>query len=454
MDLRGKDVLVAGAGISGVGAAELLVELGAQVILFDENRKLSEEKIRERFERPLPDVKIVLGELPEECKKSLVLAILSPAVPLDSPFVQDLKAHGIKISGEIELASRYMKGTLAAVTGTNGKTTTVALAGEILKAWYEHVFVVGNIGDSFARHALETTEDSQIVAEISSFQLETVETFHPHISVIMNVTPDHLNRHHSMECYINTKERIFMNQTADDFTILNYDDPVTREMSSKTKAKVIWFSSTQELSDGYYFKDHAILYAQDGKTQHICYDHDLNILGLHNMENAMAAVAIARCLSVPMDTIFTALTQFKAVEHRIEYVTEKKGVVYYNDSKGTNTDAAIKAVQAMTRPTILIGGGYDKQSPYDDWIESFDGKVRLLVLLGQTADKIEACARKHGFQNIIRVESLKEAVEVCAAQAQPGDAVLLSPACASWGMFQNFEERGRLFKQYVNELED
>ena len=454
MELKNKTVLVAGTGISGIGATKLLLAVGAHVVLYDSNAELTKEEILGRFDTPVPQISVITGELSPEAMEGLDLAVLSPGVPVDAPFVKEMAERRIPIWGEIELAYHYGKGVVAAITGTNGKTTTTALTGEIMKAWCSQVFVVGNIGNSYTQRALETTENSVTVAEISSFQLETIRDFKPHVAAVLNITPDHLNRHHTMDCYIQTKKRIFENQDADDFTVLNYDDEITRAMAEDTKGQVIFFSGRHVLEEGYYFKDGEILYAHEGRHRHICYDSDLNILGLHNMENVMAAVAIATCLGVPENVIFKALTRFKAVEHRIEYVAEKKGVYYYNDSKGTNPDAAIKAVEAMVRPTLLIGGGYDKQSEYDEWIRSFGGKVRLLVLLGQTAEKIENCARAHGFTSIIRVESLKEAVDVCASHACPGDAVLLSPACASWGMFKNYEERGRLFKQYVQQLED
>ena len=454
MDFNHKTVLVAGTGISGIGATKLLLGVGASVILYDSNDALNEDEILGRFDRHLQNVSVIVGLLSDTVIDTLNLAVISPGVPVDAEFVRRMRSHGVKIWGEIELAWQFAKGTLAAITGTNGKTTTTALTGQIMQAWCEHVFVVGNIGNSYTERALETTDDSVTVAEISSFQLETIESFHPHVSAVLNITPDHLNRHHTMDCYIQTKMRIFENQTQDDFVVLNYDDEITRAMAADTTAQVIYFSGRHVLEEGYYFKDGEIVYAHGKKTEHVCCDKDLNILGLHNMENVMAAVAMTRCLGVPMDVIFKVLTQFKAVEHRIEYVAEKKGVAWYNDSKGTNPDAAIKAVEAMNRPTLLIGGGYDKQSEYDGWIKSFDGKVRYLVLLGQTADKIAACAKKYGFNNILRVETLKEAVKVCAQYAHDGDAVLLSPACASWGMFSNYEERGRLFKEYVHQLAD
>ena len=454
MDLNKKCVLVIGTGISGIGAATLLIQVGASVVLYDGNDKLTTEGILSRFDAALDvsGIKVRLGEMTPDVLEGVDLAVISPGVPVDAPFVENIRKNNIPIWGEIELAYNYSKGVLAAITGTNGKTTTTALTGEILAAWYNKAFVVGNIGYSYTQRALETTDDCAIIAEVSSFQLETIHAFRPHVSAVLNITPDHLNRHHTMECYIDTKKRIFENQTEEDFVVLNYDDEVTRAMAKDTKAQVIFFSSHQELEEGYFFKNGEIILAWGGHKEHICYDTDLNILGLHNMENVMAAVAITRSLGIPMDVIFKVLTQFNAVEHRIEYVTEKNGVRYYNDSKGTNPDAAIKAVEAMNRPTILIGGGYDKESQYDEWIESFGTKVKLLVLIGQTADKIESCARAHGFEAIIKAESLKEAVDVCYAHAAAGDAVLLSPACASWGMFKNFEERGQMFKDYVHAL--
>lgn len=454
MDLNHKNVLVAGTGISGMGATKLLRKAGAAVILYDSNDALTEKEILGRFDGGTAGVRVLLGELDSEIIRTLDLAVLSPGVPIDADFVVKLREQGVKIWGEIELAWQFEKGTLAAITGTNGKTTTTALTGQIMRAWCDRVFVVGNIGNSYTERVLETSRDSVTVAEISSFQLETVESFHPHVSAVLNITPDHLNRHHTMDCYIETKKRIFENQTAGDCVVLNYDDPVTRSMAGDAKAQVIFFSGRHILDEGYYFKDGEIVFAHSGQTEHVCFEKDLNILGLHNMENVMAAVAMTRSLGVPMDVIFRVLTQFRAVEHRIEYVAEKKGVRYYNDSKGTNPDAAIKAVEAMNRPTLLIGGGYDKQSEYDAWIESFGDKVRYLVLLGQTAEKIADCAKAHGFHQIIKVETLEAAVKVCADHARAGDAVLLSPACASWGMFKNYEQRGRLFKEYVHQLPD
>ena len=255
-----------------------------------------------------------------------------------------------------------------------------------------------------------------------------------------------------MECYIKTKEKIAENQTRDDVCVLNYDDEVTRSFGENCPASVLYFSRRHTLKKGVYLKDETFLYA-DGKTETpVCKTTELKVLGGHNYENVMAAIAMAVSMAVPMEVIRRTLREFTAVEHRIEFVAEKNGVDYYNDSKGTNPDAAIKGIQAMNRKTVLIGGGYDKGSEYDEWIESFDGKVTYLVLLGATKEKIADCARKHGFANIIFAETLEEAVNICAEKAKPGEAVLLSPACASWGMFDNYEQRGRIFKELVRKL--
>ncbi len=454
MDLGNKTVLVAGTGISGIGAVQLLVKTDVELILYDGNTELTVEGIQAKLPETEKNIEIIIGELTDEVIQTLDIAVLSPGIPTDVPFVNKMRDAGVLIWGELELADQFAKGCVVALTGTNGKTTTTTLVGEILKNHFDDVFVVGNIGTAYAGVALDTCEHSYIVAETSSFQLETIDEFHPRVSAILNLTPDHLNRHHTMEGYVEAKKNIMKNQTAEDFVVLNYDDPLTRAIGEDAVPQVIWFSSTQILENGYYFHDRKIYYAQDGKTETICSASGLKILGLHNMENIMAAVAMARCIHVPMDKIRETITSFMGVEHRIEYVTDKKGVSYYNDSKGTNPDAAIKAIQAMVRPTVLIGGGYDKDSTYDEWIDAFDGKVRYLVLMGETANKIAECARRHDFHDIIMVESLEEAVKVSAAKAQDGDAVLLSPACASWDMFKSYEVRGRMFKEFVHQLAD
>ena len=446
-----KKIIVIGSGVSGVGAVKLLEAAGAVPTLYDSNEKLTEAEVRKR----LPEgskCKVVLGEFPENLKKETELVVLSPGVPVDLPLVEELRTNGAAIWGEVELAYHFGKGKIAAITGTNGKTTTTTLVGEIFKSYYPEVFVVGNIGTAYTQEALKMTDNSVIAAEISSFQLETIENFHPKVSAILNITPDHLNRHHTMQCYIETKEKIAENQTRDDTCVLNYDDEETRRFGGSCKASVLYFSREHILDQGVYMDGTAIVYADESVRTKICDVSELKLLGTHNYENVMAAVAIAAAMGVPFPYIRETVIHFTAVEHRIEFVAEKKGVAYYNDSKGTNTDASIKAVQAMNRPTIVIGGGYDKHVTFDDWIACFGDKVKWLVLLGQTANQIAETAKKHGFTHIVFTESLEEAVQVCAGKAESGDAVLLSPACASWGMFDNYEQRGRMFKDYVRAL--
>lgn len=321
-----------------------------------------------------------------------------------------------------------------------------------MKAYYDQVFVVGNIGIPYTEEALKTTAESVTVAEISSFQLETITDFRPDVSAVLNITPDHLDRHKTMECYIKVKEGIASNQTEQDSCILNYDDPVLREFGKTLKPRAVYFSSTQLLEEGYCMDGDLIICNHGGERTEIVNIHHLQLLGRHNYENVMAAVAISAEMGVPLEVIQKAVCEFKAVEHRIEFVAEKAGVKYYNDSKGTNPDAAIQAIKAMPGPTILIAGGYDKNSEYDSWIKSFEGKVRYMVLLGQTREKIAECAARHGFDNVMYAEDMEEAVRVCASYANMGDYVLLSPACASWGMFKDYEQRGEIFKECVRKL--
>ena len=617
MNLQGKKVLVFGSGKSGIGAAELLGQVGAEPVIYDGNADLDKEAVVHKVKH-CKDIRVYAGELPQEVRKALDLVVLSPGVPTDIPIVKSFYEQGLPVWGEVELAYRTGKGRVLAITGTNGKTTTTALLGKIMGDAEESVFVVGNIGTPYTSKALEMQDNTTTVAEISSFQLETIEEFAPKVSAILNITEDHLNRHHTMEEYIRVKELIVKNQTADDFCILNYEDPVLREFGRNITPKVVYFSSVRRLEEGIYLdgdqiilktseeeiplvrtgelkllgqhnfenvmaasamayyagvpvesirksiceftavehrieyvtEKNGVVYYNDSKGTNpdaaikgiqamnrpinITEDHlnrhhtmeeyirvkelivknqtaddfcilnyedpvlrefgrnitpkvvyfssvrrleegiyldgdqiilktseeeiplvrtgELKLLGQHNFENVMAASAMAYYAGVPVESIRKSICEFTAVEHRIEYVTEKNGVVYYNDSKGTNPDAAIKGIQAMNRPTLLIGGGYDKGSGYDEWLNAFDGKVRYLVLIGQTRDKIKAAAERLGVCPCILCENLEEAVKVCAEKANPGDAVLLSPACASWGQFDNYEQRGDMFKEYVRNL--
>lgn len=446
---------VVGAGVSGIAATELLKKKDIPFVLYDGKANLDVDTLREKHEH-LKDARIVCGQLTDELIEETEVCVISPGVPIDSELVTRFKDKGVAISGEIELAYSLGKGRICAITGTNGKTTTTSLVGEIMARAFSDTKVVGNIGIPYTSVAADTTDDSVIVAEISSFQLETADTFHPHVSAILNITPDHLDRHHTMDCYIEMKESITKNQTTDDYCILNYDDEVLRKFGETIadKCNVVFFSGTTKLDSGVYYADGSIWQAACGDAKKVIDITDLQILGRHNYENASAAIAMCTSFGVPMEEIVEGLKAFKAVAHRIEYVCEKRGVKFYNDSKGTNPDAAIKAVEAMIAPTYLIGGGYDKNSTYDEWIDSFGDKVKKLVLIGATAKAIEACARSKGFDDVVIVDTLQDAIDACYAEAKEGDAILLSPACASWDMFKSYEERGDIFCDYARGLKE
>ncbi len=454
-DLKGKKVLVIGSGLSGVGSVNLLNKVGALPVVLEENTKVTEDDIRNKLhEEDREGTRIIVGTISDEDLSDIALTVPSPAVPLDAPTVMRIKDKNIPIWSEIELAYNFAKGKMIAITGTNGKTTTTTLVGEIMKAHFGKAYVVGNIGVSYAESALEMDESCVTVGEISSFQLEAVDNFHANVSAILNITPDHLNRHHTMECYAQMKENITHNQTKEDTCVLNYDNEYTRDFGARCPAKVVFFSSKEKLEDGFYLDNEDIYMATAGNAMKIMNIHDMNLVGTCNVENVMAAIAMSLAMDVPLATILSVIRSFKAVEHRIEFVATKRGVDYYNDSKGTNPDAAIQGVKAMCKPTILIGGGYDKGNDYDEWIESFGDKIKLLVLIGQTRQKIAECCDKHGFSNYVFKDTYEEALEFCTESAQKGDAVLLSPACASWDMFPNYETRGKRFKDYVNKISE
>ena len=350
MDLKGKRVLVFGSGKSGIGAAELLGQVGACPVLYDGNPDLDKEAVLHKT-ASIKETDIYAGGLPEEVQKSLDLAVLSPGVPTDLPLVKSFYEQGLPVWGEVELAFRTGKGRVLAITGTNGKTTTTALLGKIMEDAEDSVFVVGNIGTPYTSKALEMTEDSVTVAEISSFQLETIEKFAPCVSAILNITEDHLNRHHTMEEYIRVKELIVKNQKPEDVCVLNYEDPVLREFGKNIVPQTVYFSSERRLEKGIFLEDGQIILKTEDQEISLVKTDDLKLLGKHNFENVMAAAAMAYYAGVSVESIRKSICEFTAVEHRIEYVTEKNGVVYYNDSKGTNPDAAIKGIQAMNRPT-------------------------------------------------------------------------------------------------------
>lgn len=450
MDFKDKKILVSGIARSGISAALTLKNLGAAVTLQDLKKR--DEFDDEILSLENKGINLYLGNNPDNIISIFDLIIVSPGIPCDLPFFEKANALSIPIWSEIELGYKLCNNPIIAITGTNGKTTTTALTGQIIKNYRPSSQIVGNIGVPFTQKVLELASDSFVIAEISSFQLETIKEFKPKISAVLNITPDHLNRHNTVENYTRIKERIFENQDENDFLILNYDDEACKKMKEHAHCKTIFFSRLHELQEGIFLKDKNIYAKLNNYDEIILNIDELNILGNHNVENAMAAVAICICANIPIDIIKATLKEFKAVEHRIEYVTTINNVEYYNDSKGTNPDAAIKSIEAMKRPILLIGGGYDKGSDFSAWINSFGNKVKYLVVIGEVADKIIETAKKYNFNNYCKASTLKEAVEICYNKAENGDCVLLSPACASWDMFDSYEQRGDLFKEFVFNL--
>ncbi|MFZ5651465.1 MAG: UDP-N-acetylmuramoyl-L-alanine--D-glutamate ligase [Bacillota bacterium] len=450
MDLRGKKVLVVGAGKSGVAVAGFLAGKGSFVVLADTRE-------RENFGSQLDNlagagVDLALGGYPDDVGNRFDMVVMSPGVPLTIPPVSGAREAGIPVIGELELAYRFARSSIIAVTGTNGKTTTTTLVGEIFRDAGYRVLVAGNIGLPLVEEVESYGPEDVIVAEVSSFQLETVDQFRPKVGLILNLTPDHLDRHGDMAGYTQAKGRISMNQQKGDFLVLNYDDPNVREMKGKGKGDVIFFSRRNILEEGVFVRDNAITVSRGGKTTRVIDAGELKIPGLHNLENALAATAAGFVMGVPGESIAGTLGRFAGVAHRLEFVAEVDGVRYINDSKGTNPDASIKAVEAYPGPLVLIAGGKNKGNDFTGFTSVAAPKTRAMVVLGQCADEMSQSAQKAGIKNILRAESFRDAVLLARSAACPGDLVLLSPACASWDMFNNFEERGDLFKKIVREM--
>lgn len=451
-DMKDKNVLIVGTGKSGKAAAQAMVKLGAHVSIQDNK---PEDEVDSQLEAYLEDKNInCYWACQPEDMTQFDLLILSPGVPPGLPFIEEAKAAGAEIIGELEIAYRVGHGRYVAITGTNGKTTTTTLVGEIFKAAARQTYVVGNIGVAVISKALSAEKDSWLITETSSFQLETIRDFRPEISAILNLTPDHLDRHKTMQNYINAKARVFENQTKDQYCILNYDDAECRKLIEKCNATPVPFSRKEILDFGAYVKDENIVIKDaDGSVCEICGVEDLQIPGTHNLENALAACAIAHFAGIDAEVIAKVLREFQGVEHRIELCNEIDGIRFVNDSKGTNPDAAIRAIEAMKRDIILIAGGYDKGASFDEFVNAFDGKVKALVLLGKTATKIKEAAEKAGFTNTVILKDMEACVREAYRLAESGDVVLLSPACASWDMYTSFEQRGEHFKACVRELE-
>jgi UDP-N-acetylmuramoylalanine--D-glutamate ligase len=450
MDVKDKRVLVVGIARSGVAVAKFLLDKGTRVVLTD---KKSREELTEAL-RDIPEgaAEIVAGEYPEFSLADYDFLVVSPGVPLSIPPIQRAFQLGIPVLSELELAYRFSGSPIVAITGTNGKTTTTTLIGEILKHAGKRVCVGGNIGLPLALEVEKYGSDDVIVAEVSSFQLECIEKFKPKVSLILNITPDHLDRHGTMENYTAAKARVFENQDSTDFTIFNYDDPGVAELSSKTKGKVIFFSRKHKFEEGVFADNGQIVVIISGKREVVCSTKEVFIKGAHNLENAMAATAAGYVLGVPAKVIGRALRDFQGVAHRLEQVAEINGVRFVNDSKGTNPDASIKALEAYDEPIVLLAGGRNKGSDFTEFAAKVKEKVRALVILGECRQEIKEAVEKTGFDNIIEAVSFDDAVFKAANNALPGEIVLLSPACASWDMFNNFEDRGDRFREIVDSL--
>lgn len=452
MNYKDKKVLVVGMARSGIAAAQLLCQNGA-VVTVNDSKTAAElgDSIA-----PLEglNLRCEFGKSALDLLDGMDVLVISPGIPDTAGFVVKAKESGIYVLGELELASQLSRGSLISVTGTNGKTTTVSLLGEIFRNAGKMTHVVGNIGYPFSLAAMVSKKEDVVVCEVSSFQMETADTFHPHVAVLTNITEDHLNRHGTMDVYTAMKMRTFRKQGPDDYAIFNADDPALTGLPKQVKSQVLMFSRKTEVERGAFVRDQVIMVNINGEEKPICRTDEVFIPGPHNLENALAAVCAASAMDIPVPVIRHSLKTFRGVEHRIESVRVLDGVEYYNDSKGTNVDSTIKAVQTMTKPTAIILGGYDKHCSFDPLSAEMVKSewIRHAVLIGATADQIEASLLKYGFTDFERADSMEDAILACKKVASEGWNVLLSPACASFDMFSDYEQRGRVFKDIVNKL--
>jgi len=450
MDFSKKNVLVLGAGISGVAVAGILRDLGADTTLSDAKRA-------ESIKCDLGDLKnkgvaLELGRQDESLLSGIDYVVLSPGISINSPLVVQAQNKGITVMSEVEVAYRLCPAPMVAITGTNGKTTTTTLIGEILRAAGREVVVGGNIGLALSQEVRGISADGIVVAEISSFQLEGAIEFRPHVAAILNLTPDHIDRHGSLAIYQEMKERIFARQTAEDYVVLNYDDPAVREMAGRAPSRVVFFSRKQELGAGIFIKDDRLVLRWNNENLDICAVTDIKIKGAHNVENALAACGVAYFAGAKPADMAGVLRTFPGVEHRIEPVTTVDGVPYYNDSKATNPESSIKALEAFPGQIILIAGGRDKNTDLGEFMQLIKERVDHLILLGEAQERFRQAAIQYGIDNIHLVDDFSGGVALAHKLARPPQVVLLSPACASFDMFSNYEERGRVFKDLVRRL--
>ena len=450
-EMKKKKVLVVGLGKSGIAATQAMVRLEAEVYIQDAKEF---EQVDHALAAYLKEngVTCYFNQLPPDMGVFDML-ILSPGVSPELPFIEEAKVKGAEIIGELELAFRLGSGNYVAITGTNGKTTTTTLVGEMFKAASKNTYVVGNIGVAVVSASIDAPDDAWLVTETSSFQLETTKYFKPVVSALLNLTPDHLNRHHTMEAYGEAKAKIFANQGENEYAVVNFDDKVCWNLAKKSKAKLVPFSRKEVLDFGaFVLDDKLVIKNETGMIVELCGVHELKIIGVHNLENALAAAAICYYAGIDADVISETLRTFGGVEHRIEYCGMVEGVKYYNDSKGTNIDAAVTALRAIRENIILIAGGDAKGQDFDSFIQAFNGSVKQMILMGRDAHLIQEAAERHGFKSYVFGKDMEECVRKAYELAEEGDTVLLSPACASWDMYKNFEQRGDHFKECVNRL--
>lgn len=449
-EFLGKHILVIGAGVSGIAVAQILAGQGAEVMLYD--AKPAQDIKRDLTPLCATGVKLALGVAQDGLLDGLHYVVVSPGVPIGHPLIVAANARGICVVSEVEVAYRLCQAPMLAVTGTNGKTTTTTLLGQMAATTGKQVVVGGNIGDALSQETLGLAADGLAVAEISSFQLEGAVSFRPHIAAILNITPDHLDRHGTMEMYIAMKERIFAKQQPNDYLVLNFDDSIVREMAANSKAQVLFFSRHTEVSAGAFIKEGRITLKWQGELHDVCAADELTIVGNHNVENALAACAAAWCAGVQPAAMAEVLRSFGGVEHRIERVEEINGVVYYNDSKATNPESTIKALEAFSGHIILIAGGRDKGTDLQEFMSLVKQRVDHLLLIGEAQARFYQAASAQQVASIHCLDNLHAAVALAHKLAKPPQVVVLSPACSSYDSFANYEERGRVFKELVKTL--
>lgn len=447
-------VIVLGAGKSGIYATKLLLTINVNVILYDENELIDKNNIK----KYLPDdsfYTLRIGDIPDIELNEAKMCVISPGFPNHKEIIKKIRERNIPIISEVELAYLRCNGNICAITGSNGKTTTSLLIGEILKKQYNDVHICGNSGEPFSKEVLTTTIDSATVVELSSFQLEHINTFRPNVAAILNISPENLDRYNNYAEYIKIELNIAVNQNKSDYLILNYEDDVLRELALNNnifKSRIVFFSSKRVLPQGFYYKDNAIYYKENVKSLKLVDVENLKLLGIHNYENVMAAIAVAYYMGVPFSVIIEECKNFMPIEHRVEFVRERSGVKFYNDAKSNNPNAAIKAMDAMNGKVILIAGGKYNGVDYGDFVAKAKEKVKNMILIGESKKAIASKCRSMNYSNISYANDLEEAIDIANSYANVGDNILFSPACQVENNQETFEERGIVFKNKVKNL--